>query len=65
VPNKWGGSTQLLICPFSDLTYNDEQFHMLEKIKMQETSKVLQSLLNHECMPTLTHVADALADWFK
>ena len=27
------------------LTYNDEQFHILEKIKMQETIRALQDLL--------------------
>ena len=28
------------------LTYNDEQFHILEKIKMGETVKVIEDLLN-------------------
>ena len=27
------------------LTYNDEQFHILEKIKMAETIKVIEDLL--------------------
>ena len=27
------------------LTYNDEQFHILEKIKMSETIKVIEDLL--------------------
>ncbi|CAG7826940.1 unnamed protein product, partial [Allacma fusca] len=31
------------------LTYNDEQFHILERIKMQEKSKCLSELLNEEC----------------
>jgi len=47
------------------LTYNDEQFHILEKIKMQETIRVLQDLLQKECTPAITQLTDALADWYK
>lgn len=47
------------------LTYNDEQFHILEKIKMQETIRVLQDLLQKECTPSITQMTDALADWYK
>ncbi|KAK2717045.1 serine/threonine-protein kinase TBK1-like isoform X2 [Artemia franciscana] len=47
------------------LTYNDEQFHLLEKIKMQETAKSLVTLLSIECFPTLASLAEALADWYK
>ncbi len=47
------------------LTYNDEQFHLLEKIKMTETFKSLESLLNVDCLPTITTTADCLADWYK
>nr|CAG4649967.1 EOG090X01SN [Sida crystallina] len=47
------------------LTYNDEQFHLLEKIKMTETFKSLESLLNIDCLPTITTTADSLADWYK
>ena len=35
------------------LTYNDEQFHILEKIKMQETIRVLVDLLQKECAPVV------------
>ena len=47
------------------LTYNDEQFHILEKIKMQETIRVLQDLLQKECTPSINQMVDALADWYK
>ncbi len=45
------------------LTYNDEQFHILEKIKMQETVRVLVDLLNKECSPALASLTELLADW--
>ena len=47
------------------LTYNDEQFHLLERIKMTETFKSLESLLNVECIPAVLTTADSLADWYK
>jgi len=47
------------------LTYNDEQFHILEKIKMTETIRVVQELLTNECHPTITQKTEALADWYK
>ena len=47
------------------LTYNDEQFHILEKIKMQETTRVLVDLLTKECQPAVAALTDALADWYK
>ena len=47
------------------LTYNDEQFHILEKIKMQETIRVLQDLLNKDCTPAIGQITDSLADWYK
>ncbi|XP_046462778.1 serine/threonine-protein kinase TBK1-like [Daphnia pulex] len=47
------------------LTYNDEQFHLLERIKMTETFKSLESLFTAECVPTVTNTADLLADWYK
>ena len=47
------------------LTYNDEQFHILEKIKMQEIIRVLQDLLQKECTPSINQMTDALADWYK
>nr|CAG4641488.1 EOG090X01SN [Eurycercus lamellatus] len=47
------------------LTYNDEQFHLLERIKMTETFKSLESLLVTECLPAVVNTAEALADWYK
>ncbi|KAK4024577.1 hypothetical protein OUZ56_010000 [Daphnia magna] len=47
------------------LTYNDEQFHLLERIKMTETFKSLESLFTAECVPVVTNTADLLADWYK
>jgi TANK-binding kinase 1 len=46
-------------------TYNDEQFHILEKIKMTETIRVLVSVLVAECTPSVTSRTEALADWYK
>jgi TANK-binding kinase 1 len=48
-----------------NLTYNDEQFHILERIKIGETGQCLHALLDKECQPAITQLADALADWYK
>ena len=47
------------------LTYNDEQFHILEKIKMTETIRTIVELLTKECSPSLALRTEALADWYK
>jgi TANK-binding kinase 1 len=47
------------------LTYNDEQFHVLERIKVSETGRRLRVLLDAECQPAVAQLADALADWYK
>uniref|UniRef100_A0A1B0C992 Putative tank binding protein kinase tbk1 n=1 Tax=Lutzomyia longipalpis TaxID=7200 RepID=A0A1B0C992_LUTLO len=47
------------------LTYNDEQFHALEKIKITETGKRVKGLLNVEVKPALSLMAECLADWYK
>nr|CAG4647695.1 EOG090X01SN [Moina brachiata] len=47
------------------LTYNDEQFHLLERIKVSETFKHIEALLSSDCVPAILHAADALADWYK
>jgi len=47
------------------LTYDDEQFHVLERIKLSETGQCLHILLNEECEPIVAQLADALADWYK
>ncbi|KAK7072288.1 hypothetical protein SK128_028032 [Halocaridina rubra] len=46
------------------LTFNDEQFHLLEKMKMKETAKSLEALLAF-VTATLHHTTDNLADWCK
>ena len=38
------------------LTYNDEQFHILEKIKMQETMRDLVELLQKHSQPAINQV---------
>ena len=47
------------------LTYNDEQFHILEKIKMTETIRTIIELLTKECQPSVSNKTEALADWYK
>jgi TANK-binding kinase 1 len=47
------------------LTYNDEQFHVLERIKVGETGRRLRVLLDAECQPAVAQLADVLADWYK
>ncbi|XP_069700345.1 serine/threonine-protein kinase TBK1 [Periplaneta americana] len=47
------------------LTYNDEQFHVLERIKVGETGRRLRTLLDVECQPAVAQLADCLADWYK
>lgn len=44
------------------LTYDE---HVLERIKVGETCKKLKLLLESECHPQITQLADALADWYK
>lgn len=47
------------------LTYNDEQFHVLERIKISETGRRLKLLLETECSPVMSQFADNLGDWYK
>lgn len=47
------------------LSYNDEQFHILERIKIAETSRRIKELLELECTPSFTELADNLGDWYK
>uniref|UniRef100_A0A1B6LYB1 Protein kinase domain-containing protein n=1 Tax=Graphocephala atropunctata TaxID=36148 RepID=A0A1B6LYB1_9HEMI len=47
------------------LTFNDEQFHVLEKIKITEVGRTLRTLLESEVVPSITQLADCLADWYK
>ncbi|KAK0089964.1 hypothetical protein PV325_004441 [Microctonus aethiopoides] len=47
------------------LTYNDEQFHVLERIKVTETGRRLKMLLETECIPAIVQRSESLADWYK
>lgn len=47
------------------LTYNDEQFHVLERIKVTETGRRLKALLETECTPSMTQRSECVADWYK
>ena len=47
------------------LTYNDEQFHVLEKVKIAETGKRLKTLLNDGVRQAVEQEAECLADWYK
>ncbi|XP_075152667.1 I-kappaB kinase epsilon [Haematobia irritans] len=47
------------------LTYNDEQFHALEKIKVDRNGKRLKSLLLDDTKPAVGQMAECLADWYK
>lgn len=47
------------------LTYNDEQFHALERIKIAESGRRLKMLLDSECNPTINQLAEILGDWYK
>ncbi|KAB0789972.1 hypothetical protein PPYR_04663 [Photinus pyralis] len=47
------------------LSYNDEQFHILERIKITETSRRIKELLESECVPSFSQLAENLGDWYK
>jgi len=47
------------------LTYNDEQFHALEKIKVDHNGKRIKALLMDNVNPTVAQIAECLADWYK
>ncbi|KAJ0173886.1 hypothetical protein K1T71_010032 [Dendrolimus kikuchii] len=46
------------------LTYNDEQFHVLERITVAETGRRAKALLQRAA-PLARARADAIADWYK
>lgn len=46
------------------LTYNDEQFHVLERITVAETGRRARALLQ-KASPMARARADAIADWYK
>ncbi|XP_055837241.1 serine/threonine-protein kinase TBK1 [Episyrphus balteatus] len=47
------------------LTYNDEQFHALEKIKVDRNGRRIKTLLLEDVKPSVEHMAECLADWYK
>ncbi|EDW75715.1 uncharacterized protein Dwil_GK15052 [Drosophila willistoni] len=47
------------------LTYNDEQFHALEKIKGDHNGKRIKALLMDNVNPAVAQIAECLADWYK
>lgn len=48
-----------------NLTYNDEQFHHLEKVKLAETGISLHRLLEKQVTPDCLAAAELLSDWYK
>lgn len=47
------------------LSYNDEQFHVLERTKITETNRRIKQLLESDCVPAYNHFAEILGDWYK
>lgn len=47
------------------LSYNDEQFHILERIKITETGRRVKTLLETECENAFSQLAENLGDWYK
>ncbi|XP_029032321.1 inhibitor of nuclear factor kappa-B kinase subunit epsilon [Osmia bicornis bicornis] len=48
-----------------NLTYNDEQFHVLERVKVTETGQRLKNLLETFCVPSMVSRSECVADWYK
>uniref|UniRef100_A0A1B6MIR5 Protein kinase domain-containing protein n=1 Tax=Graphocephala atropunctata TaxID=36148 RepID=A0A1B6MIR5_9HEMI len=47
------------------LTVDDKEFHKLEKIKIIKVGRTLRTLLESEVVPSITKLADCLADWYN
>lgn len=47
------------------LSYNDEQFHILERIKITHTINRIKVLLQKEVFPQFVQLAENLGDWYK
>ncbi|XP_063932799.1 serine/threonine-protein kinase TBK1-like [Zophobas morio] len=47
------------------LSYNDEQFHILERIKITHTINGSKLLLQKEVFPQYMQLAENLGDWYK
>ncbi|CAG9865522.1 unnamed protein product [Phyllotreta striolata] len=48
-----------------NLSYNDEQFHILERIKITQTLSRLKGLFEKEAFPQYKDLAENLGDWYK
>ncbi|KAG5881593.1 hypothetical protein JTB14_031067 [Gonioctena quinquepunctata] len=47
------------------LSYNDEQFHILERIKITETINRIKALFEKEVFPHYEQLAENFGDWYK
>nr|XP_023014530.1 serine/threonine-protein kinase TBK1-like [Leptinotarsa decemlineata] len=47
------------------LSYNDEQFHILERIKITETIGRIKALFEKEVFPQYEQLAENFGDWYK
>ncbi|XP_060536059.1 serine/threonine-protein kinase TBK1 [Cylas formicarius] len=47
------------------LSYNDEQFHILERIKITQTINRLKNLLEKEVFPQYELLSENFGDWYK
>ncbi|KAJ8925687.1 hypothetical protein NQ315_009534 [Exocentrus adspersus] len=47
------------------LSYNDEQFHILERIKITQTINKIKTLLEKEVFPQYEQLAENFGDWYK
>ncbi|KAF7282355.1 I-kappaB kinase epsilon [Rhynchophorus ferrugineus] len=48
-----------------NLSFNDEQFHILEKIKITQTINKIKDLLEEEVFPQYEALAENFGDWYK
>lgn len=65
--NKIRESWQALVRDKSlrTLSFPDEQFHILEKVKVQQTSKKLLNLLQEECLKSCLQASHKLDEWYS
>ncbi|XP_076170663.1 I-kappaB kinase epsilon [Ptiloglossa arizonensis] len=47
------------------LSFNDEQFHVLERIKVTKTGQRIKNLLETFCTPSMISRSECVADWYK
>lgn len=47
------------------LSYNDEQFHILERIKITQTINRIKALLEKEVFPQYEQMSENFGDWYK